>query len=192
MYRVLRVLTLVLTVLFLLALPGLMIAQGDTPTPEPAPTVEPTPAPVEEPTPLPGDEIPGEEVEGLLRDVLLVIRENSYIAKLATLALIVTQLLKFYVVDRLWRKGDGTPYVSSSMVHLSVQFILWGGFLIASHLGYGRQYLDVGQQVGAFLTSIADHLIPATVSVLAADQGYKLLHKAKVSGFRFEPGRKAA
>jgi hypothetical protein len=54
MSRLLRHLALVLLVcVFLLALPGLMIAQdSDTPTPEPTPIVTETPAPpVEEPTP---------------------------------------------------------------------------------------------------------------------------------------------
>lgn len=189
---------------FLLVLAAFFLAVAvsaqDDPTPEPAPTQEwvtntPTPAPtvVELPVVEPTEDTPAEEptVEPFLKGLLDYINQATSIAEIAVLALILTQLLKYWVFDRFLKNPDGTPQVSAAMLHIGVQVALWGGHLVAVHFGYGTQYIEWGQRLGEFLMGIRGILIPATASVIMADQAYKRLHKARVSGFSYRP-RKAA
>ena len=128
------------------------------------------------------------ELSELLQRLLELVQSGTYIAQLAAIVLIVSQLAKraIELAVRAWKSNpefviDGT---AASMLVLAVQVLFWAGYVISKQAGVETQYNDFVKVVEGVLTALAPILLPAVVTNVVASQGFKQVKKLGVPGFR--------
>lgn len=158
-----------------LIVPFGVMAQSDTPTPDP--TITPTPIIVEEPppNPIPDDE-PGElpvtTPETLLGQFYSLLKDATFMAWAAAGVIVIVGLLKV-LLSGVGVTLDGNAAV---FVTLVVQVAIWVGYAFANYLNQGEAfkvwYLS--------LVDVARSLLPLFGAIFLGHVGYKAAAKRNV------------
>jgi TRAP-type C4-dicarboxylate transport system permease small subunit len=112
-------------------------------------------------------------------------------AEVATLILILAQLLNTAILRYLPTKTDGTSAVIAPETVVLVLFgLIWAGYSYLSSSGAGSTVLDWTSVLNLFLKTLVGNAPAAVTSLAVAHGSYKLLKVHKVAGFRPQAVRK--
>ena len=112
----------------------------------------------------------------LFAKLLDLITTGTYLAQVAGLVLIVTQILKGF-----WTAIGKTPIEGDAARWLTVlvQVIFWGVYALLQSRGLDGQFTQWAKTIEA----IWNILFPAIVTGYAANRSYNILHANAVPGF---------